>query len=75
MVQEAWGLLLGAISFRIKVRLQKNIYNCKGVSKNRNVLHFEHHKDVLNVFHKTAIVSELDGGNIDKTTNVCLMSS
>ena len=68
-------MLLGAISFRIKVRLQKNIYSCKGISKNRNVLHFEHHKDVLDVFHKTALVSKLDGGNIDKTTNVCFMSS
>ena len=35
--------------------------SCKGVSNKHNDLYFEHQKDVLDVFQKTRIDSELEG--------------
>ena len=51
-------------------KVGKKIYNCKGVAKKHNDLHFERYKDVLDVFPKAAIASELEGIDIDKAKNV-----
>ena len=45
-------------------------YSGKGVSKKHNHLYFERYKDVLDVFQKTGIDSELEGEDIDKVKNV-----
>ena len=47
-----------------------NKYSCKGVSKKHNDLHFQRYKEVLDVFLKTRIDSELEGKDIDKAKNV-----
>ena len=48
----------------------KNKYSCKGVSKKHNDLHFQHYKDVLDLFLKTRKDSELEGEDVDKAKNV-----
>ena len=50
----------------------KNIYSCKGLSKKHNDLHFQRYKEVLGVFLKTRIDSELEGKDIDKAKNIGL---
>ena len=50
--------------------LNENKYNCKGVSKKHNDLHFQCYKNVLDVFLKTRTDSELEEKDIDKAKNV-----
>ena len=45
-------------------------YSCKGVSKKHNDLHFQHCKDVLDVFLITRRDTELQEKDIDKAKNV-----
>ena len=67
MSQEVRGLLLSAT---LKKKIRKNKYSCKGVSRKHNDLYFERYKDVLDVFQKTRIDSELEGEDIDKAKSV-----
>ena len=62
------GLLQSATLF--KMRRGKNKYNCIGVSKKHNDLHFQRYRDVLDVFLKTERDSKLEMKDIDKATNV-----
>ena len=39
-------------------KIKENKYRCPGVSKKYNDLLFEHYKDALDVFQKTAVVSK-----------------
>ena len=48
----------------------QNKYSCTGVLKKHNDLHFQRHKDALDVFLKKRKDSELEGKDIDKTQNV-----
>ena len=54
-------------------KIGKNKYSCKDVSQKQSDLNFECYKDVLDVFHKTSIRSELEGGDIDKAKNVGIL--
>ena len=51
-------------------KMEKNRYSCKGVSKKHNDLYFERYNGVLDVFQKTRIYSELEGGDIDRANSV-----
>ena len=51
-------------------QIGKSNYFCKGVSKKNIDWYFERCKDVLDVFQKTRIDSELKGEDIDKAKNV-----
>ena len=57
-----------------KIKISENKYSCKGVSKCfkvfHNDLHFQHYKEVLNVFLKTRIDSVLEGKDIEKAKNI-----
>ena len=50
--------------------IDKNKYSCKGVSKKHNDLHFKSYMEVLDVFHKIAVATELEGLDIGKAKNV-----
>ena len=55
IVQELCGLLLSAIL--LKTKIAKNLY-------------FEHYRNMVGAFYKTAIASKLEGRDIDKSKNV-----
>ena len=50
--------------------LNENKCSYKGVSKKHNDLHFQHYKDVLDVFVKNKEGTELEEKDIDKAKNV-----
>ena len=50
--------------------IDKNKYSCKGVSEKHNDLHFKSYMEVLDVFHKTVVATELEGLDIGKAKNV-----
>ena len=45
-------------------------YSSKGLSKKHNDLYFQRYKEVLDVFLKTRIHSELERKDIDKAKNI-----
>ena len=53
-----------------QIKIGENKYSCKGVSKKHNDLYFQRYKDVLDVFLKARIDSELEGKDIDKAKNI-----
>ena len=64
------GVWLTAKCYLVQNKAGENKYGCKGVSKKHNDLHFQRYKEVLDVFLKTRIDSELEGKDIDKAKNV-----
>ena len=56
--------------YLVQNEVNENKYSCKGVSKKHNDLHFQRYKDVLHVFLKTRIDSELEWKDIEKAKNV-----
>ena len=50
--------------------LNENKYSCKGVSKQKNNLHFQRYKNFLDVFLIIRRDSELEEKDIDKAKNV-----
>ena len=61
---------LTAKCYLVQNEVNENKYSCKGVSKKHNDLHFQHHKDVLDVFIRARGDSELEEKDIDKAKNV-----
>ena len=55
------GVWLTAKCYLVQDEAGENKYSCKGVSKKRNDLYFQRYKEVLDVFLKTRIDSELEG--------------
>ena len=64
------GVWLTAKCYLVQDEAGENKYSCKGVSKKHNDLYFQRYKDVLDVFVKTRIDSELEGKDADKAKNV-----
>ena len=64
------GVWLPAKCYLVQNEANEDKYSCKGVSKNRNDLHFQRYKDVLDVFLKARWDSELEEKDIDKAKNV-----
>ena len=64
------GVWLTAKCYLIQNKARENKYGYKGVSKKHDDLHFQRYKEVLDVFLKTRIDSELEGKDIDKAKNV-----
>ena len=54
----------------VQVEVEQNKDRCKGVSKKHNDFYFQRYKDVLDVFLKTRIDTELEGKDIDETKNI-----
>ena len=54
------GVWLTAKCYLVQNEAGQNKYNCKGVSKKHNDLHFQRYKDVLDIFLKTRRDSELE---------------
>ena len=61
---------LTAKCYLVQNEANENKYSCKGVSKMHEDLHFQRYKEVLDIFLKTKIDSELEGKDIDKAKNV-----
>ena len=68
-MQKVCGLLLNAILFKIRIKSGKINIAVK-VFQRSMMICFECKKDVLDVFHKTTIVSKLKEGKIDKDRNL-----
>ena len=64
------GVWLTAKCYLVQNEAGENKYSCKGVSKKHNDLYFQRYKEVLDVFLKTRIDSQLEGEDIDKVKNV-----
>ena len=64
------GVWLTTKYYLVQNEVNENKCSCKGVSKKHNDLHFQRYKDVLDVFLKTRIDSELKGKDIDKAKNI-----
>ena len=54
----------------VQNKARQNKYSCEGVLKKHNDLHFQRHKDALDIFLKKRKDSELEGKDIDKIQNV-----
>ena len=66
----ARGVWLTTKYYLVQNEVNENKCSCKGVSKKHKDLHFQRYKDVLDVFLKTRIDSELKGKDIDKAKNI-----
>ena len=64
------GVWLTAKCYHVQNEAGENKYSCKGVSKKHNDLNFQPYKEVLDVFPKTRIDSELEGKDIDKAKSL-----
>ena len=60
------GVWLTAKCYLVQNEAGENKYSCKGISKKHNDLYFQRYKEVLNVFLKTRIGSELEGKDVEK---------
>ena len=67
---DARGVWLTAKCYLVQDEAGENKYSRKGVSKKHNDLDFQRYKEVLDVFLKTRIDSQLEGEDIDKVKNV-----
>ena len=66
----AKGVWLTAKSYLVQNEAGKNKYSLKGVAKKQNDSRFQRYKEVLDVFLKTRIGTELEEKDIDEAKNI-----